>query len=444
MKNLTFFFLLGLLTLPVFGQTPTVMVMEIREEIAPPINRYTELALEYAREIDADYVIIDMDTYGGAVNDADDIRMRLLEFEKPVWVFINKNAASAGALLSIACDRIYMAPGSNIGAATVVNGGTGEKAPDKYQSYMRSMMRSTAETNGRDPKIAEAMVDENLEVEGISSAGQVITFTTKEAIENGFCEGEVNSINDILAENGVENYRLERYEPSAVEGIISFFLNPAISGILILVILGGIYFELQTPGIGFPLFAAILAAILYFIPYYLSGLAANWEIIVFIVGVLLIAAEIFVIPGFGVAGITGIILTLGSLVLVMLDNNFFDFTYVPTAHIISALTSTLAAALGSIILMFYGAARLSSGDSAILKRVALQGSLQKADGYTSTFIQTDLVGMRGTAYTVLRPSGKVQIDGEIYDASTRGSFIDKGDEIEVINQQGTSLKVKKV
>ncbi len=126
-----------------------VFVMEIRDEIDPRMSRYVELALEAAREQQADYVVIDMDTYGGAVNDADDIRSRLLEFEKPVFTFINKNAASAGALISIATDSIYMQKGSSIGAATVVSGADGSQAPDKYQSYMRSMMRSTAEAHGR-------------------------------------------------------------------------------------------------------------------------------------------------------------------------------------------------------------------------------------------------------------------------------------------------------
>ncbi len=448
MKNILHFISLGLLFLGFStitnAQQTKIMVLEIREEIAPPINRYTALALEHAIEMDADYVIVDMDTYGGAVNDADDISTRFLEFEKPIWVFINKNAASAGALISISCDKIYMERGSNIGAATVVNGTDGTKAPDKYQSYMRSMMRSTAESSGRDPKIAEAMVDENLIVEGVSAAGQVITFTTSEAITHGFCEGEVSSIADILAQNDIEDYIIEKYESSLVESIISLFLNPAVSGILMLVILGGIYFELQTPGIGFPLFAAILAAVLYFTPYYLSGLAANWEIVMFLIGILLIAAEIFVIPGFGVAGISGIILTFGSLILVMLDNNVFDFTYVPTQNIISSITSALAAGAGTVLLIFLGASRLSAVDSALFRRVALQGTLQKNEGFTSSFLNDGLIGQKGVTYTVLRPSGKIKIGDKLYDASSRGGFIEKDELIEVIGHQGTSLKVRKI
>src|SRR5690606_33842738 len=121
---------------------------------------------------------------------------------------INSDAASAGALISIACDSIYMAPGATIGAATVVDG-QGQKAPDKYQSYMRSIMRATAEENGRDPKIAEGMVDEALVIEGVKQAGQVITFSTNEAIAHGFCEARVASISEILERNNIDQYTIE-------------------------------------------------------------------------------------------------------------------------------------------------------------------------------------------------------------------------------------------
>ncbi|HMP99592.1 MAG TPA: nodulation protein NfeD, partial [Cyclobacteriaceae bacterium] len=272
------------------GQSAKVMIMEIKNDIDPRMSRYVRLALENANRIEADYVVIEMDTYGGVVTDAKDIVESLLDFKKPVWVFINKDAASAGALISIACDSIYMAPGATIGAATVV-GPDGAAAPDKYQSYMRSIMRSTAEEKGRDPKIAEAMVDQNIEIENITKAGQVVTFSVSEAIEHGFCEARINSIEELLELNGVSNYELVKYELSSTEKIIAFFLNPFISGILILVIIGGIWFELQTPGVGFPLMASGIALVLYFVPYYLNGLAQNWEIMIFFIGIGLLLVE---------------------------------------------------------------------------------------------------------------------------------------------------------
>lgn len=418
---------------------PLVFLMKIQEDIDPRSNRYTELALTKAEEINADYVIIEMDTYGGALNDADDIRTRVLNFEKPIYVYINKDAASAGALISIACDSIYMASGASIGAATVVTA-DGAAAPDKYQSYMRSIMRSTAEATGRNPDIAEAMVDETLVVEGVSEDGKVITFSTSEAIENGFCEAQVSSIDEILKRSGVSEYDLEEFEIDASEKIIAFFLNPFVSGILVLVIIGGLYFELQTPGVGFPIMASVIALILYLTPYYLNGLAANWEIVVFFIGIVLIALEIFVIPGFGVAGVLGILCTVGSLILMMVNNDAFDFSFVRLDEMLFASAAVITGLMGSIVVVFLGGARLAN--SKMFQRIALSETMEKSEGYTSNFKKESFVGKVGTAYTILRPSGKVMIDGEIYDAFARGNYIEKDVEIEVIAEEGTSLKVK--
>ena len=423
-------------------QKETIFVMEIRDEIDPRMNRYVQLALEEAQEMGADRIIVDMNTFGGALNDADEIRQEFLNLTVPIYVFINKNAASAGALLSIACDSIYMAPGSSIGAATVVVA-DGSAAPDKYQSYMRSIMRSTAEQNGRRPDIAEAMVDENLVVEGVSAAGQVITFSTKEALDNGYCEGEVESIKLLIEQElglFASDYELVTYELPQSERIIAFFINPFISGILILIIIGGIYFELQTPGVGFPILASLVALVLYLTPYYLNGLAEYWEIIAFFVGVILIALEVFVIPGFGVAGIAGIILSVGSLVMIMLNNDNLDFGLIDGDKIVMAVTTTLGAMLGSIILMLFGGSRLAN--SRVFARVALKDTQSREEGYTSSFNPKSFIGRRGTAYTVLRPSGKIMIDEQLYDAYTPGGYIEQGSEIEVIDDQGTSLKVK--
>ncbi|MFY0591240.1 MAG: nodulation protein NfeD [Roseivirga sp.] len=416
--------------------------MEIRADIDPRMNRYVELALDQATYENADIVIIDMDTYGGAVGDANDIRTRILEYDKPVWMYINNDAASAGALISIAADSIYMVSGANIGAATVVNGSDGSQAPDKYQSYMRSIMRSTAEETGRDPLIAEGMVDDRVEIEGVTAAGKIVTFTTSEAIANGFCEGEVSSIYDILQKNNVDNFELIEYELSATERIISFFLNPFVSGLLILVITAGIFFELQTPGVGFPIAAAGLALILYLVPYYLNGLAANWEIAVFFVGFVLIALEVFVIPGFGVAGISGIICIVGSLIFMMIGNDYFNFDYVPSEEIATAATVVGIGIFGSIILLFVLGYRITKMD--MFNRMALMETQEKKDGYVSTFYNEDMVGKMGTANTILRPSGRIEIDGDIYDAYTRGEYVEKGDSVTVISQEGTSLKVRAV
>lgn len=424
-----------------FAQKTRVMLMEIKSEIDPRTKRYVDLALKNAEAIKADIVIIEMDTYGGILTDAKEIVDRIMSYKKPIWVFINSDAASAGALISIACDSIYMSPGASIGAATVVSA-TGEKAPDKYQSYMRSIMRSTAEEKGRNPRIAEGMVDEDIAIDSVKKEGEIITFSTSEAIKYGFCEAKVETVEDILKRNHVENYEVIKFQLSATDKVIAFFLNPFISGLLILIIIGGIYFELQTPGVGFPLFAAILALVLYLVPYYLNGLAENWEIIALFLGLGLIAVEIFILPGFGIAGIVGITLTVGSLILIMVNNNAFDFEFVPADEILYAVAAAFGGMLGGVTLLFIGGARLS--DSRFFKRIALVQTQERSEGYIIKPAAESMKGKRGTAYTVLRPVGKVIIDAHIYDAYTRGEFIDKGEPIEVLDDETSSLKVRKI
>ena len=417
-RSLLLFFTLFLICtglIPAQQTTKKVFTFSIDKDIDPAMNRRVKLAMDQAVQQKADIILIEMDTYGGAVTDADEIRTRILESKIPVYVFINKDAASAGALISIACDSIYMAPGASIGAATVVNGADGAAAPDKYQSYMRSMMRSTAEATGRNPQIAEAMVDEKIVVEGISDATSVVTFSVSEAIKNGFSEGEYTSVAAILSAQNLAGAKVTAYEEKTVDTIISFFLNPAVSGILILLIIGGIYFELQTPGVGFPLAAALIATLLYFIPYYLNGLAENWEILAFFCGIVLLAVEFFVIPGFGVFGISGIVLMLGGLVLGMLPNQAFDFDLVPSSDLFSALLTVILAALASVGLVFWLTPKVNAWGA--FKHLTLASTQGREQGYTASTYADTMQGKTGKVHSRLRPSGRVEIVSAISDTA---------------------------
>jgi membrane-bound serine protease (ClpP class) len=424
-----------------FAQQKKIMVMEIKNEIDPRMTRYVELALQHAEKTEADIVIIEMDTYGGILTDAKDIVDKIMAYKKPVWVFINSDAASAGALISIACDSIYMSPGASIGAATVVDG-SGAKAPDKYQSYMRSIMRSTAEENNRNPTIAEGMVDEQVVLDSVKKVGQVITFSTSEAIKYGYCEGKVESIDEILKKNNVTDFEIDRFYLSSTDRIVAFFLNPFISGLLILAIIGGIYFEMQAPGIGFAGLVALVALILYLVPYYLNGLAENWEIIALFVGLMLIALEVFVIPGFGVAGLAGITITVGSLVLIMVNNDAFDFEFVRMNDLLIALAAAMGGMLGGIVLLFVAGTHLTN--TKFYKRIALTDTQERTEGYTANFNKEVMLGKKGVTQTVLRPSGKVMIEGQLYDALTRGEYIERGQTVEVISESTSSLQVKQI
>lgn len=433
------FFLISFITHA--QEKSTVFVLQIRSEIDPRMSRYVDLAFDEAISQKADIILIDMDTYGGTLDDADKIRNRILASSIPVYVFINNNAASAGALISLATDSIYMAPGANIGAATVVFA-DGKPAPDKYQAYMRAKMRATAEEKGRNPDIAAGMVGQPVGKDSIA-VGNVISYTTGEAIKNGFCEGKVNSIDNLLTKHlNITDYTIRNFELSATERIINIFLNPYLQSILLLIILGGLYFELQTPGVGFALLASVIAAILYFLPNYLNGLAEYWEILIFIAGIILILLELLVIPGFGIAGIAGLILLCSGIVLVLLNNNAFDFTFVPAHAVIEAVAVLFAGIGGSLILVFAGGARFV--ESRAFKRVMLEDTMDSKAGWTSNFYQETLLHQKGTAWSVLRPSGKVMINDTIYDACTRGEYIEKGTGVEVIEIAGTSLRVKEI
>lgn len=417
---------------------------EIKEEIAPPVWHKTRKAFLQAGEMKADVILIHMNTYGGMLESADSIRTAILQSDIPVWVFIDNNAASAGALISIACDSIYMRKGANIGAATVVDQ-AGKPLPDKYQSYMRSMMRSTAEATGRNPDIAQGMVDSRIFLEGITDTGRVITFTTSEALKFGFCNAEASNVQEILKLNKMEDYTIVEQHLTAADRMIAFLINPFISGILIMIIIGGIYFELQTPGIGFPLAAATTAALLYFAPLYIEGLAANWEILIFIAGIVLIAVELFAIPGFGVAGISGIVLVVTGLTLSMIDNIGFDFSGVPMNGVVIAFFIVIIASFFSLISSFLVTRQLFGGHTLLFGDLALLSTQQSGEGFTSSDTHyTAMTGKTGLAFTMLRPAGKVEIDGEVFDAVAESGYIEKDEAVDVVNYENAQLIVRKV
>jgi membrane-bound serine protease (ClpP class) len=425
------------------ARRPVVYVIELMQEINAPGARIVRKGLHAATEAGADYVLLHLNTYGGELSAADSIRNALLHFPAPIIVFIDNQAASAGALIAIACDSIYMRSGGSIGAATVVHQ-TGEAAPDKYQSFMRSMMRATAEAQGRDPHIAEAMVDPQVVVPHVSDSGKVLTFTVDEAIRHRYCEGKAESITEVLQQARISDYELITYRPTTLDNIIHFLLHPFLQGLFLMVIIGGIYFELQSPGIGFPLVAATTAALLYFAPLYLEGLLQNWELLVFIIGVLLILVEIFIIPGFGITGIAGILLCVTGLIFAMVDNELF---HTPEGFNMAVLARPMAilamAVFGGLTGSIYLTRRLYS--TRMFGRIALRTGLTGEEGYVGVSTTPSLtVGSEGIAQTALRPSGKVEINGEIYDAVAAYGMIGKGDAVRVIRYEtGQIYCVKK-
>lgn len=431
--------------------------IDLKKNVGSTTWIYIQKGFEEARKANANTIVIEMNTYGGEVSYADSIRTKILNSDIPVIVFIDNNAASAGALISIACDKIYMSQAATIGAASVVDQ-TGQKLPDKYQSYMRATMRATAEAHGKDtvvtgndtvvkwkrnPLIAEAMVDERTVVPNVADSGKILTFTTQEALKYGYCDGTAENIREIIKkESGNQPYELVKFKPTAWDNIKGFLMSPIFQGILIMLIIGGIYFELQSPGIGFALGVAITAAVLYFAPLYIDGLAANWEIILFVVGLILIGLEIFVVPGFGITGISGIFLVVSGLILSLLNNVNFDFKPIHPADSSKAILTVIGGLTLGFGLIIYLSNKI--GSKGLFKKLALETTLENKEGYIGVPTEgVNIVGKKGIAYTVLRPSGKVKVDEKVYDAvSVNGVFIEKGTQIIVVRYETGQVYVE--
>lgn len=441
MKRLLVLLLFVLSVTEAFCNDSLTVIYRIRldQDIDRSSQRLVTLGLEKAEKASADYVLLDLDTYGGAVDAADSIRSAILGYEKPVVAFINMQAASAGALISIACDSIYMKTGSSIGAATVVDQ-NGKVMPDKYQSFMRGMMRSTAQATGRDPKIAESMTD---------TAG-VLTLTPSEAVEVGFCEGIAESYEEvakILASDGDYIVKDLKDDMSWLDKLIQFLLHPLLQSIFMMMIVGGIFVEIRTPGIGLPLLTAVVGALLYFAPAYIGHLAEYWEILLFVAGLILIALEIFVIPGFGVSGISGIVIVIVSLALAMVDNVEF-FRWDGTLNlqpivrpVCIVVLSASAAVFGSIWLV----RKLFATRS--FDHIALRQELKASDGFTGVVNGLEMiVGECVTVFTDMRPSGKViASDGRVYEAALKfGGYASKGEKLKVVSSEQGRLYCDKL
>ena len=404
--------------------------IRLNQDVDPSSQRLVTLGLEKAAQAQADYVILDLNTYGGAVNAADSIRAAILRCEIPVVAYINMQAASAGALISIACDSIYMKTGSSIGAATVVDQ-TGKVMPDKYQSFMRGMMRSTAQANGRDPHIAESMTD----------TADVLSMTPVEAMEVGYCEGICESEYEVAQKVvGDGTFIIKNMEDDMtwLDKVIQFLLNPLLQSIFMMMIIGGIFVEIRTPGIGLPLLTAIAGALLYFAPGYLGHLVSYWEILLFVVGLVLIAMEIFVIPGFGVCGVTGIIAVVVSLAFAMVDN--IELFHWDGSLNLEPLLMPLGIVIISASAAIFGSVWLVKKlyDTRSFDHIALRQEMKADEGFTGVVTGLEaLVGETVTVFTDLRPSGKVITkDGRIYEATLKyGGFASKGETLKVLNAE---------
>lgn len=426
-----------LITVSVYSQQKLVYLADIDGEIDLGLAPYITRVVREAEKNNASAIIFKINTFGGRVDAATQIKDAILSSKILTIGFINNRAISAGALIALSCNKIAMVPGSSIGAATVVDQ-SGEKVGEKYQSYMRSEMRSTAERNGRRTDIAEGMVDERVVIEGLTDSTHLITLTSEEAYKYKIADTLITDYRNVLTAFNLKNAEIVHVSSNWAEEVVRFLNNPIISSILIMIGFFGLMAEIKTPGWGLPGTAGLIALILFFGSSYILQLASMLEILLFVLGLVLLLAEIFIIPGFGVTGVSGIALILVSIFLALLGSDpFLDMKTVSMAII--QLSVSLVAALTGIFLL----AKFLPKSTAFSRLVLAE--TQTADkGFVSFPSDTNLIGKTGIAYTTLRPGGTALIDDRKVDVVADSEYIEKDKKIKVIRVEGIKVVVTAV
>ncbi len=398
--------------------------------VAPFVAR----ALSEAEAAGAPAVIIELDTPGGRVDAAWKIIDDLRDANVPTYAYVNRRALSAGAMIALAADRIYMRPGSTIGAATPVTG-EGEKAPEKMVSAMRSEFRALAEERGLDPLVAEAMVDESIEVPGVSEAGRLLTLTTAEATSVGVADGEVRDLIELLEVTGLPAGAPREVRPNWAEAIVRFLTNPAVAPLLLSLGFLGLIVEVRTPSFGVAGAVGLASLAAFFGAHHLVHLAGIEEILLFGAGVVLIALEVFVIPGFGVAGILGTAAVLGAAVMGMVGQvPTFDQVF-NAAGLVSLSIILVGVATWALVRHLPRSRRFSG--------LFLRDSTSRETGYLSVPEREDLVGELGVTSTDLRPTGVAIFNDERIHVVTEGPWLEAGTPIRVLEVASGRVLVRR-
>ena len=426
--SLLFIALLGV-TLPVAAQDEgSVVRIPVEGVIELGIAPFIERSLAEAEAAGAAFVVLDMDTPGGRVDAAQRITDALRDADLPVYTLVNRRAFSAGALIALATDGIYMRPGSVIGAATPVDG-SGQKAPEKIVSAMRSEMRSLAEERGLDPDVAAAMVDEDIAVPGVVEAGNLLTLTTEDAVRIGYAM-EVEDFDALLQELGARGAAVDDAQANWAEQIVRFFSNPVVAPFLLTLGFLGLITEIKTPTFGMAGAAGLLSLSLFFGSHLIVGLAGLEDLLVFGAGLALIGVEVFLIPGFGLFGVVGAIGILAGLYMSLLGGlpTMPDFTR--AGLVMSTTILFIAVTAWVMIRTLPKSSRLSKSGIFLLERT------DRSTGYESSHPRSELIGRVGAAVTDLRPSGTGLFGDERIDVVSESSWITEGTPIKIISAEG--------
>ena len=392
-------------------------------------------------------LILNVDTFGGRVDAAVKIRDALLETQLPVVAFVNRRAISAGALISLAADYIVFTPGASMGAATPIQmqGGEAKSVGEKTVSYMRAEMAATAQAKDRDGLLAEAMVDADVAITGVTKKGKLLTVTTELALQLGLANAEANTLTELLSRMRLEHAEVIHPATNWAERLARFFTDPVVSGLLMSLGMLGLLIELYTPGVGFADALGLLCLSLFFGGHMVVELAGWGEVLLFGAGILALGAEIFIIPGFGIAGIAGIIMIVSSLVMAMID------LPISTAWNLGMISGSL----GTVMISLTATTLLMIAAVQVLPRMPLAQGLflsktlevrrarsQEPDSEPEPDPELRYLGKEGIAKTDLRMAGKILVEGELLDAVSRGDYIDAGTPIRVIEVEGFRVVVE--
>lgn len=410
-----------------------VYVIPAEHTIEGGLQSFLERAYKDAAEHEADYIILDVNTLGGRVDAALEIGSIIRDSKVPTAAFIHGKAISAGSYIALNANRIFMEKGSSIGAAAVVDGAGEEIASAKVIAFWSGEMRAAAELRGRNPDIAEGMVNKNRELQvpelGKTYAkGELISLTYEQALKVGYSNGTAGSYEEVLEQLGLKGAQLEFMELTFAEKLARVMTNPYVMTILFVLGLAGIAIELFVPGFGLPGIIGIASFVLYFFGHYVAGFAGVEDVVLFLIGIVLLIIEIFV-PGFGIWAAAGIICLMSGVIMAAYDSS--------QAAASLGIGFVLAAILAGVVIYTFR-------HRGIWNKFILKEELKTELGYVSQSSKEHLVGCQGKTITPLRPAGSARIEGDRIDVVTNGEFIPAGRPIQVLLVEGTRVVVSEI
>ena len=426
-RGLLLFAALFLMAIPHAGaDSGKVYHVPLENEVERGLYEFLNRSFSEAEKAGAETVVLEINTPGGFVDAAGRIAKLMDETKLHVIAYINRDALSAGAFLALHADEIYMHPNGRIGAAQVIDQ-SGNAADDKANSAWLASMKAAAESSGRDPEFALAMANADIDLPQYrAEKGKLLTLSADEALEVKYSEGTVSSFDDLLATSGLEGAEIVKMNETFSEKLARFITNPVVVPILLSIAGLGLVVELYSPGFGIPGSMGAGALLLFFYGHLVAGLAGYESLLLFLAGVGLLIAELFV-PG-GILGILGGVAMVAGIILAGAD---------PAWMAVSVITALVITILGMVIMMKFFGKRLH-----LLNRIVLRDATDTESGYVSSANRLELIGRTARTVTPLRPSGTAELDGEYLDVVSEGRFIGRDQKVKITKVEGSRIVVR--